>query len=228
VLAALYDIHGNLPALEAVLADAESAGADRFLLGGDYASLGAWPLETLERLRTLPVIGRLRGNWERWQAHPDEAPEREFVQDALRWVLEQLPPETSAELGELPATLSLDETLFSHGSPASDMRTWLPEPADDEEELLSGLEERRQVFGHSHLQFKRTVASGVELVNAGSVGLPFDGNTGAAYALFREDGVELRRVQYDHLAVAAAIRARMPGFGDDLAVRIETASPPEV
>ena len=91
MLAALYDIHGNLPALEAVLADADAAGADRFLLGGDYASLGAWPVETLERLRTLPSAGWLRGNWERWQAHPGEAPELDFIQAALAWVLEQLP-----------------------------------------------------------------------------------------------------------------------------------------
>jgi predicted phosphodiesterase len=226
VLAALYDIHGNLPALEAVLADAESAGADRFLLGGDYASLGAWPVETLERLRTIPSAGWLRGNWERWQAHPSEAAQIDFVQSALSWVLDQLDPDTAVELGQLPATIELDEALFSHGSPASDMRTWLPEPADDEGELLAGLDERRLVFGHSHLQFRRVAANGVELVNAGSVGLPFDGDRRAAYALFREDRVELRRVAYDHMAVGAAIRQRMPGFGDDLARRVETATPP--
>jgi predicted phosphodiesterase len=227
VLAALYDIHGNLPALEAVLADADAAGADRFLLGGDYASLGAWPVETLERLRTLPSAGWLRGNWERWQAHPGEAPELDFIQAALAWVLDELPEGAAQELGELPTTIRLDEAFFSHGSPASDMRTFMPQPAGDEDELLAGLHERRLVFGHSHLQFERVAANGVELVNAGSVGLPFDGDTRAAYALLRENGVELRRVAYDHLAVAAAIRERMPGFGDDLAVRIETANPPE-
>ena len=226
MLAALYDIHGNLPALDAVLADAEAAGADRFLLGGDYASLGAWPVETLERLRTLPSAGWLRGNWERWQAHPGEAPELEFIQAAMAWVRAALGPETASELGELPTTIRHGEALFSHGSPASDMRTYMPEPADDEPELLAGLDERRLVFGHSHLQFKRTAANGTELVNAGSVGLPFDGDTRAAYALFRPDRVELRRVQYDHIAVGAAIRERMPGVGDDLARRVETATPP--
>jgi hypothetical protein len=209
-----------------VPADAEAAGADRFLLGGDYASLGAWPVETLERLRTLPSAGWLRGNWERWQAHPGDAPELEFIQAAQAWVLEQLPREAAAELGELPTTIRLGEAFFSHGSPSSDMRTFMPQPAEDEDELLAGLDERRLVFGHSHLQFRRITANGVGLVNAGSVGLPFDGDTRAAYALFRDDGVELRRVGYDHLAVAAAIRERMPGFGDDVAKRIETASPP--
>ena len=78
MLAVLYDIHGNLPALEAVLTDAQARGADRYLLGGDYASLGAWPVETLERLRKLPTVARLRGNWERWQANPEDMPEIPF------------------------------------------------------------------------------------------------------------------------------------------------------
>ena len=69
MLALLYDIHGNLPALEAVLEDAEGAGADRFILGGDYAAFGAWPAETVERLRGLDARW-LRGNVDRWTVDP--------------------------------------------------------------------------------------------------------------------------------------------------------------
>jgi predicted phosphodiesterase len=225
VLAALYDIHGNLPALEAVLADSEAKGADRYLLGGDYASLGAWPVETLERLRQLPSVGWLRGNWERWQASPGDAPELPFIAAALRWVREALGP-AAAELGALPETLTLDGTLFCHASPISDMRSFLPQPADDEGELLAGVEERRVVFGHTHLQFQRAAAAGVELVNPGSVGLPFDGDHRAAYALLDGERVQLRRVDYDHERSAAAARERIPGVGDDIAERIQAASPP--
>jgi predicted phosphodiesterase len=83
------------------------------------------------------------------------------------------------------------------------------------------------VFGHSHLQFKRASGAGIELVNPGSVGLPFDGDRRAAYVLLPAGGeAELRRVEYDHELSAATIRERMPGFGEDLARRIDTALPP--
>lgn len=228
MLAAIYDTHGNLPALEAVLADAGSAGADRFLLGGDYASLGAWPVETLERLRELPDAVWLRGNWERWQARPTDAPDVDFIQTSLRWAREMLGPDAVAELGALPATAVLDGTLFCHASPRSDMRTYLPQPSDDEPELLAGVEQRRVVFGHSHLQFRRTAEGGIELVNPGSTGLPFDGDPRAAYALLHDGGsVELRRVAYDHERAAAAARARIRDVGEALAERLETATPPQ-
>jgi predicted phosphodiesterase len=225
VLAALYDIHGNLPALEAVLADAETAGADRYLLGGDYASLGAWPVETLQRLRKLPTVARLRGNWERWQANPDEMPEVPFIRAAGKWVREQLGG-TVGELAGLPETTTVDGTFFCHASPVSDMRSFLPQPADDELELLRGVSEQRVVFGHTHLQFRRVGSAGVELLNPGSVGLPFDGDRRAAYALIDGDSVELRRVEYDYERSAAAARERIDTVGDDIAERIEAALPP--
>jgi diadenosine tetraphosphatase ApaH/serine/threonine PP2A family protein phosphatase len=227
MLAVLYDIHANLPALEAVLAEADAAGADRYLLGGDYAGLGPWPRETLARLRELPRAEWIRGNWERWLGAPSEAADVPFVRSALAWALDAVSDEDIAELSRLPQTVTIDGTLFSHGSPASDMLSFMPEPADDEEELMGGATERRLVFGHTHLQFRRQGPGGVDLVNPGSVGLPFDGDTRAAFALIGDDGeLELRRVAYDHESVAAAIRERMQGFGDDLAQRIDTASPP--
>jgi diadenosine tetraphosphatase ApaH/serine/threonine PP2A family protein phosphatase len=228
MLAILYDIHANLPALEAVLADAESAGAERFLLGGDYAALGAWPNETLERLRELQGPGWLRGNWERWLDSPEGIPEVPFIHSARAWALGALDEVVITELAALPMTLSVDGILFSHASPESDMRSFLPQPADDEQELLDSADgAQRLVFGHTHLQFRRETDGGVELVNPGSVGLPFDGDVRAAYALLGDEGsIELRRVEYDYEHVAAVIRERMPGFGDELAQRIDTASPP--
>lgn len=227
MVAVLYDIHANLPALEAVLADAESAGAERYVLGGDYAGLGAWPRETLARLRELPRAEWIRGNWERWMGSPSEAADVPFVQNALAWVLDNVSDEDIRQLAGLPETLSRDGALYSHASPISDMRSFLPEPADDEEELMGGATERRLVFGHTHIQFRRQGEGGVDLVNPGSVGLSFDGDTRAAYALVSNDGeLELRRVAYDHEGVGATIRERMPGFGDDLAERVETATPP--
>ena len=225
MLAVLYDIHGNLPALEAVLTDAQARGADRYLLGGDYASLGAWPVETLERLRKLPTVARLRGNWERWQANPEDMPEIPFNQAACRWVREQIGA-AAGELGALPETTTVDGTFFCHASPRSDMRSFFPEPADDEAELLAGVSEKRLVFGHTHLQFERLSAGGIELVNPGSVGLPFDGDTRAAYAVIDGERLELRRVEYDYERAAALARERIAEVGDDIAERIESASPP--
>jgi predicted phosphodiesterase len=225
VLAVLYDIHGNLPALEAVVADAEAQEADRYLLGGDYASLGAWPVETLERLRKLPTVARLRGNWERWQAHPEDMPDIPFVQAAGRWVRAQIGA-TAAEFGTLPETTTVDGTFFCHASPKSDMRSFLPTSTVGDGELLVGVAERRVVFGHTHVQFRREAATGAELVNPGSVGLPFDGDQRAAYALIDGDRVQLRRVAYDYERSAAAARERIEGVGEDIAERIESASPP--
>jgi diadenosine tetraphosphatase ApaH/serine/threonine PP2A family protein phosphatase len=227
MLAVLYDIHANLPALEAVLEDAESVGANRYVLGGDYAGLGAWPLETLARLHELQPAEWIRGNWERWMGSPSDAVDVPFVQNALRWVLDAVDDQTIEQLAGLPETLSREGTLYSHASPLSDMQSFLPAPAEDELDLIGGATERRLVFGHTHLQFRREGPGGVDLVNPGSVGLPFDGDTRAAYALVSDEGeLELRRVGYDHERVAARVRERMPGFGDDLAARIETATPP--
>lgn len=227
MLAVLYDIHANLPALEAVLADADAAGADSFLLGGDYASLGAWPIETLDCLRGLPNAQWIRGNWERWLGSPSDVPDVPFVQRALAWALEHVGDENIAELSRLPETAEIDGTFFSHASPISDMRSFMPEPAEDEAELIGGVSERRLVFGHTHVQFRRQGVNGVDLVNAGSVGLPFDGDTRSAYALISDDGeLELRRVEYDNAHTAAVIRERMDGLGEELAQRIDNASPP--
>jgi diadenosine tetraphosphatase ApaH/serine/threonine PP2A family protein phosphatase len=227
--ALLYDIHGNLPALEAVLEDAERAGATSYLLGGDYALFGAWPVETLDRLEGLDAVW-LRGNGERWTAKPAGAPDREPLVGALRECRRLLSPARVASLAALPFDFSHDGrgggTLFCHASPRSDVIGFEPEPADDEADQLAGVAERRVVAGHTHIQFRRQSAvAGVELVNPGSVGLPLDGDTRAAYALQDPDGgIELRRVEYDVGHSALTVRARFGPWAETVARRLEQAA----
>lgn len=227
-LALLYDVHGNLPALQAALDDALGAGAQRFLLGGDYAMFGAWPAETLERLRELPEAVWIRGNCEREAAEADPAPENQVLRDAVASLRAVLDPALVDELASLPEQAVVGRTRFCHGSPISDMRSFLPEPSDDEDELLGGAREPRLVFGHTHLPFARAAGNGIQLVNPGSVGMPFDGDPRAAYALLHDDGrIEHRRVAYDHQASADAVRerfGRLP-WTDTVARRIATARP---
>jgi diadenosine tetraphosphatase ApaH/serine/threonine PP2A family protein phosphatase len=224
----LYDVHGNLPALEAVLADAETVGVDRWLLGGDYALFGGWPAETLELLGELPDAIWLRGNGERWAAAPDQAPDDPVVQGAIGAVLAILGPVEVAEQARLPESAELDPgTRAWHGSPVSDVRSFLPDPMPEDAELLEGVTDQRLVFGHTHVPFIRFDAEhGVELVNPGSVGMPFDGNPRAAWAVIHPDGtVEHRRARYDHAAAARRVRA-IAGedrWGEVVAQRIERA-----
>ena len=229
MLALLYDIHGNLPALEAVLADAERAGASRYLLGGDYALFGPWPRETLDRLDGLLDAEWIRGNGERWTADSADAPETDLVQSAVAVCAEALGEQDVQRLAGLPGHAVIDGVRYCHASPVSDVRSFFPEPADDEPELLAGVSEPRLVFGHTHLAFRRhaTTPEGrdIELFNPGSIGMPFDGDPRAAYALVSDDGGELehRRVDYEHAAAAAAVRERFDGdWPETVARRIES------
>jgi diadenosine tetraphosphatase ApaH/serine/threonine PP2A family protein phosphatase len=219
-LGLLYDVHGNLPALDAVLADARDV--DSWVLGGDYALFGAWPRETVERLRELDARW-IRGNGERWTASPGDAPGP--VRDAVEACAGLLGEQLTAELADLPESLEDDGVVYCHGSPVSDVESFLPEPGPGEDELLGPVSSGRLVFGHTHLPFARVGAHGVELVNPGSAGMPFDGDHRAAYAVVRDDGsVEHRRVAYDHRASADAIRERLGAAGEQAAVRVERAS----
>jgi len=218
--ALVYDVHGNLPALEAVLDDARG-DVERFVLGGDYALFGGWPKETIERLKTLPNALWIRGNGERWTASPDQAPDNPILPGAIEAAQQALGARLVADLGALPATSTRGDTLICHGSPASDVRSFFPEPADDEAELLEGVTARRLIFGHTHLPFRRTTQQ-LELINPGSVGMPFDGDPRAAYAIVHDDGsIEHRRVTYDHHASAARVREHGMEWAEVVARRIE-------
>ena len=216
--ALVYDVHGNLPALEAVIADAGDVRL--YILGGDYALFGGWPKETIERLQALHDAIWIRGNGERWTAKPGDAPDNPVVPGAIEAARAALGPQIVADLGALPTSAARADTLICHGSPRSDVRSFLPSPADDEPELLDGVTASRLIFGHTHLPFRRE-AGGIELINPGSVGMPFDGDVRAAYALVHDDGaVEHRRVTYDHEASAARVRSFDAPWAEVVAERI--------
>jgi diadenosine tetraphosphatase ApaH/serine/threonine PP2A family protein phosphatase len=221
MLALLYDVHGNLPALDAVLEDAQAAGADTFLLGGDYTAFGGWPVECVARLDELEPASWLRGNWDRWLGDFSALPDDEAIRGAADACAAVLDGELIARLATLPETIERDGTLYCHASPPSDLRSFLPVEQPEDGELLTGVTARRVVFGHTHLQFSRTTAEGIELVNPGSIGLPLDGDRRAAYAVVAPDGaIELRRVPYDHEAAAARLLER---FGESPWTRLTAA-----
>jgi predicted phosphodiesterase len=212
VLALLYDIHGNVLALKAVLEDARRAGVEQFLLGGDYALFGPCPAESVALLRELPSTTWIRGNVDRWAAFPDQAEPDELLQRAIADCRRALGAEVVEQLGALQEQVVIEGARYCHASPISDLESFMPEPGERDPQLLGVHSERRVVFGHTHLQFRREGPSGVELLNPGSVGMPLDGDTRAAYALVRDGGrVELCRVAYEHERSADALRDR---FGE--------------
>ncbi len=210
-VAALYDVHGNLPALEAVLEDVQRAEVDVVLVGGDLAA-GPFPAGTLEALRRLGERARfVRGNADREVAAPTQKGVNEAAARALTWTASQLSDEQRGFLGSLPEAQVLEvaglgPTLFCHGSPRDDeeilTRATSPERLAP---ILAGVEQRTVVCGHTHVQFDRVIGR-VRLVNAGSVGMPYEGEPGAYWALLGPD-VELRRTDYDVQAAAIAVRA---------------------
>jgi diadenosine tetraphosphatase ApaH/serine/threonine PP2A family protein phosphatase len=211
MLAVLYDLHGNLPALDAVLADAEQAGATRYLLGGDYAGFGAWPRQTVSRLEALPDATWIAGNHERWLAGDlHDAPAGPLVRAATAAQRLALAPEATARLTALPATARDGDTLFCHASPRSDMASFGTAVEPEDRERLGDVDgAARVVFGHTHVQFRRAGPGGVELVNPGSVGLPLDGDVRAAYARIDDAGaLTLHRVDYDRALTIAALEDR--------------------
>jgi predicted phosphodiesterase len=225
VLGLLYDIHGNLPALEAVLAEAEGEGVDRWLLGGDYGTPSPWPLETLGRLRELANATWIRGNGERWLREPP-ADRPEVMRDYAVF-RGNLPEEEIDWLYALPERAELDGALYVHGSPLSDVESFAPEPQAENEEirLLAGERDRVVVFGHSHQQFRRPGPNRTMLVNPGSVGMPLDGDRRAAWAVSAAPGeLEFRRTEYDVERAADAYRAMSGRFGPFAAGRIERGS----
>lgn len=207
MVALLYDIHGNDIALAAVIEDAKAAGADAWLLGGDYCLMGSQPAAVLDTLETLPAdTVWLRGNTERWVAHPeaDDIP-IESIRDAALFVQGAIGPDSVRELAALPdvvANVPFDGaamTVFCHASPGSDMIGFIDQPADSDADAANNpYEANTIVCGHTHIQFAREVGV-IQVVNPGSVGLPFDGDRRAAYGLLAPDGsFELKRVDYDY------------------------------
>ena len=198
-VAALYDIHGNLPALEAVLAEVEREGVDAIVIGGDIASGPPQPREVVELVRSLPNAHCIRGN-------ADRVFDEEFADDeGLTWLLENLGDDQARWLAGLPFSVVLDDTLYVHATPLDDT-TVVTELTTDEKlaGLLRDVEQTRVVAGHTHMQLERQVENRL-FVNAGSVGWPYEGRTGAYWAIL-DEAVELRRTDYDLRRAAELVR----------------------
>jgi predicted phosphodiesterase len=222
-VAALYDVHANLPAVEAVLAEVD---ADTILVGGD-AVLGPMPRETLRLLRDRGATF-IRGNCDREVATPGEG--EELWTRRARWAHEQLDDEELAFLRDLrhPLPMEIDglgEVLFCHGSPRSDEEILTAiTPPKRLDPILDGVTQNLVVCGHTHAQFDRLVGDR-RLVNAGSVGMAYEGEPGIAAWAILGPTVELRRTAYD--VEAAAVLVRETGFpGADELVNEALLHPP--
>lgn len=227
-IAVLSDIHGNLPALEAVVADAEARGCTRFLNLGDILSGPLWPAETAAYLmaRDWPTIA---GNHERQLLHL--SPERMNASDAFTRPL--LSDAQLRWLAALPEMLALEELFLCHGTPGSDVEHFLEtvEPAGlrraTEAEVAERLSDRAEsltLCGHSHIPGFRRLADGRGVANPGSVGLqgfhddhPFphvvEGEDARArYAIVEGGEIAFHAVVYDH--AGAAVKAEREGRSD--------------
>ena len=212
-VAALYDIHGMLAPLQAVLD--EVADTDVIVVGGDVAS-GPQPAETLELLRALGDRVRwVRGNGDRALATGDDNDVRPATQASLRWTVERLTDEQRGFLGSLPETVVLDvdglgDVCFCHATPRSD-REIVTQATPDRHlrKVLARTTEPVVVAGHTHMQLDRRVDDS-RWVNAGSVGMPYEGEVAAFWALLGPD-VELRRTPFDvERAVDAVLASGWP------------------
>lgn len=221
MLGVLYDIHGNLPALERVLEEAGQLDIDRWLLGGDYGTPSPWPEETITRLWELPNPTWIRGNGERWLREPPL--DRPEVMQAYEIFTRGLSEELVEWLYSLPTEAELDGNLYVHGSPLSDVESFPAEAGDDDARMLTGVRDRTVVFGHSHLQFRRPGPNGTDLVNPGSAGMPLDGDVRAAWATWDGD-FEFHRTEYDVARAAAGYRSLGGEFAELMGRRIERGS----
>ena len=215
-VAALYDVHGNLTALEAALAEVDSAGVDAIVCGGDTV-WGPWPGDCLDLLSRRGAV-MLRGNCERDILEPTSGRDR--------WCAEIMTPSQLELIADLPLSVEvfvdgLGKVLFCHASPRRDdeilTRTT---PSAAVEEALAEVNADTVVCGHTHVQYERMVGR-IRLVNAGSIGLPYEDELGARWALLGP-GVGLRRTPYAYDAAAVAIRASGLPDADDFADTVAT------
>jgi predicted phosphodiesterase len=224
---ALYDIHGNVDALEAVLADPRATHPDVVVVGGD-AVPGPFAQATLDRLATLDARW-IRGNGEREVAEavggPDAA-EDDLAAITARITAAEIGAGAATALGELPLTLELDGVLYCHATPRRDdeMVTRISTP-ERWAEVLGGVTAAVVVAGHTHQQDDRQVG-GVRFVNAGSVGLPYEGD-GAARWLWVADGVpEARQTAYDAAAAGRRLLEEA-GWPDERSIGAALIDPVE-
>jgi len=213
-VAAIYDIHANLPSLEAVLLEIRACDVDLIVVGGDVLP-GPMPRETLECLLALDTPVRfLMGNGDRetvatWRGEvPKSVPEP--VRPVVRWNAEQLAPQAVSEIETWPPTISIDIdgiglVLFCHATPRNDTDIFTRlTPEERLAPIFDGVNAALVVCGHTHMQFDRTIGR-TRVVNAGSVGMAF-GAPGAYWLLLAPDAT-LRRTAYDPEKAAERIKA---------------------
>lgn len=224
VVAALYDVHGNLPALDAVLADPAFARADAVVVGGDVAA-GPMPAEVLDRLAALELPLRwVRGNadrevvvaFDRDDTDPSVHGRDDPAARADAFTAGRITRAQRDLMAAFEDVVRLDGALFCHGSPRRDdeIVTALTPPARLGP-MLDAVQEALVVCGHTHHQFELR-AGGRRVVNAGSVGMPYQGEPGAFWLLVADGEPEPRRTAYDVDAAAGAIRASGFPDADDL------------
>lgn len=221
---ALYDVHGNVDALEAVLADPRAAGPDVVLVGGD-AVPGPFAAAVHDRLEGARWV---RGNGEREVAAAVGAPAPppdDLAAVTAAITAGELGERRARPLGELALTLELDGVLYCHATPRRDDEILTRiSPEERWAEALGGVEAALVVAGHTHQQDDRVVGP-TRFVNAGSVGLPYEGDGSARWLWVADGEPELRRTEYD--AAGAGTRMLEAGWPDELSVRAALIEPLE-
>jgi predicted phosphodiesterase len=219
LVAALYDVHGNLPALAAVLEDARFGAAARVVVGGDVVA-GPQPREVLDALLALPAASFVRGNGDRWVTGVGEPDVPPALVEETRWCAGRLDDDARALVRAWPASTMLDvpglgEVLFCHATPGSDLTLLTPGTPDaDVAAELEGTPQPVVVCGHIHVAYERRVGAQL-VVNPGSVGRPNERPPGAYWALLGgEPAVQLLHTPYDvERTIAAAAAAGYPAAG---------------
>jgi predicted phosphodiesterase len=229
-IAALYDVHGNLPALEAVLEDVAAKGIVRIVFGGDLV-LGPMPKESLQLARSVDGASFIRGNCDRLvaAAAAGEPLGRlpAAIATTIEWCARQLDASEIAFLRGLPQALSIavsgpGPVRFVHATARSDEENFTKRTGDDlVAEMFAGVTEPTVVCGHTHMQFVRTLGS-LMVVNAGSVGMPY--GLPGAYWCEVGDEVRLQRTPYDLRGAAEKVRATAYPAAEQFAAR-EILSP---
>ena len=223
-IAVVSDIHGNLTAFEAVLADIRLASPDLVLHGGDLADGGSSPREIVDRIRDLGWQG-VMGNTDEMLVRPsalEDFASQSSAPPALWAVIRQialatrsaLGEERLAWLGELPRVMIQEEFALVHASPEDCWRAPAAEATDaDLEGIYGPLGRPTVVFGHTHQPSIRKIAGNPKLlINTGSVGLPFDGDPRASYLVLERGAPLIRRVEYDvEKELKALSRCDLPG-----------------
>jgi putative phosphoesterase len=229
-VAAIYDIHGNLPALEAVLADLQVVNPDLVVVGGDVVA-GPMPADCLHRLTSLgESIHFVRGNADRKVVSAyDDGPYTDTIDvaDPAERVAAYAASKISSGHRDLLASFvehlvveveGVGQVLFCHGSPRSDDEILTTATTEDRlREVLAGVDQDLVVCGHTHAQFDRRI-DGKRVINAGSVGMPYQGKpVGAFWLLLEAGGVSLRRSDYDLKRAVGRIRATGYPDAEDMA-----------